>query len=152
MYFASFVKRFLDKKIGPLNHIIFDPKIHIINNALGTHSYVSRVQGGKLKSKNEIRISSLFKKTPEQFFGKQANPEDLAGGDREVNAKITQRILSGEKGPKRNVVVLNASAALVAAGVATDFNEGIRMAEASIDKGAAASKLEELVRFTQENG
>ncbi len=89
---------------------------------------------------------------PEQFFGKQANPEDLAGGDREVNAKITQRILSGEKGPKRNVVVLNASAALVAAGVAVDFNEGIRMAEASIDKGAAASKLEELVRFTQENG
>ena len=88
---------------------------------------------------------------PEQFFGKQANSEDLAGGDSKVNAKITQKILGGEKGSKRNIVVLNASAALVAAGVAADFDEGIRMAETCIDKGVAASKLEELVRFTREN-
>lgn len=66
-YVMTLKNRFI-KKSAPLSQIIFDPKIHIINNALGTHSYVSRVQGGKLKSKNEIRISSLFKKTPEQFL------------------------------------------------------------------------------------
>lgn len=56
------------KKSSPLSQIKFDDKIHIINNALGLHTYVSRVQGSKLKSKNEIRIGSLFKKTPENFL------------------------------------------------------------------------------------
>ncbi len=56
------------KKSDPLSQIKFDDKIHIINNALGLHTYVSRVQGSKLKSKNELRIASLFKKTPEAFL------------------------------------------------------------------------------------
>jgi predicted metal-dependent hydrolase len=56
------------KKSSPLSQIKFDDKIHVINNALGLHTYVSRVQGNKLKSKNEIRIGSLFKKAPEPFL------------------------------------------------------------------------------------
>jgi len=56
------------KKSAPLSQIKYDDKIHIINNALGLHTYVSRVQGNKLKSKNEIRIGSLFKKAPEGFL------------------------------------------------------------------------------------
>ncbi|MFT5580557.1 MAG: putative metal-dependent hydrolase [Paraglaciecola psychrophila] len=56
------------KKSAPLSKIVYDNKIHVINNALGLHSYVSRVQGGKLKSKNEIRVSSVFKKTPLAFL------------------------------------------------------------------------------------
>lgn len=56
------------KKSAPLSKITFDNKIHVINNALGLHSYVTRVQGGKLKSKNEIRIASLFKRVPEEFL------------------------------------------------------------------------------------
>lgn len=56
------------KKSSPLSKIKYDDKIHIVNNALGLHSYVSRVQGGKLKSKNEIRIGTLFKNTPEPFL------------------------------------------------------------------------------------
>ena len=90
--------------------------------------------------------------TPEQFFGKPAKPEDLTGGDPSENAEITRKILKGEKGPRRDVVVLNASAALMSAGVAADFQEGIRLAEASIDNGSAAKKMEGLIRFTQENG
>jgi anthranilate phosphoribosyltransferase len=89
---------------------------------------------------------------PEQFFGKQAAPNALAGGSPEENAEITKRILGGEKGPRRDVVLLNASASLVAAGRAGDLKEGIQMAEASIDQGAAMRKLEALIRFTQENG
>jgi len=56
------------RKSAPLSQIKFDDKIHIIDNALGLHTYVSRVQGNKLKSKNELRIGSLFKKAPEAFL------------------------------------------------------------------------------------
>ena len=56
------------KKSAPLSHIQYDGKIHVINNALGLHTYVTRVQGGKLKSKNGIRISSVFKAAPEEFL------------------------------------------------------------------------------------
>jgi predicted metal-dependent hydrolase len=56
------------KKSSPLSQIKYDDKIHIINNALGLHTYVSRVQGNKLKSKHELRIGSLFKKAPEAFL------------------------------------------------------------------------------------
>ena len=48
--------------------MIYDPKIHAINNALGLHTFVSRVQGNKLKSKNEIRISDVFRTSPEPFL------------------------------------------------------------------------------------
>ncbi len=56
------------KKTQPLSKVVYDNKIHIVNHALGLHSYVSRVQGGKLKSKNELRVSELFKATPEAFL------------------------------------------------------------------------------------
>lgn len=51
-----------------LSKVVFDNKLHVIRNALGTHSYVSRIQGSKLKTKNEIRIASLFKTVPEAFL------------------------------------------------------------------------------------
>lgn len=56
------------KKSAPLSKISYDNKIHIVNNALGLHSYVSRVQGSKVKSNNEIRIGSIFKKAPADFL------------------------------------------------------------------------------------
>lgn len=56
------------KKSPPLSKILYDHKLHVVNNALGLHNYVSRVQGGKLKTKNELRVSSVFKKTPEAFL------------------------------------------------------------------------------------
>ncbi len=56
------------RKSAPLNKVAFDNKIHVVNNALGLHSYVSRVQGGKLKSNNEIRIGAVFKKAPNAFL------------------------------------------------------------------------------------
>jgi len=56
------------KKSSPLSKTIYDGKINIIHNALGTHHYISRVQGSKLKAKNEIRIASIFKSVPEEFL------------------------------------------------------------------------------------
>jgi predicted metal-dependent hydrolase len=51
-----------------ISKIVYDNKLHVIKNALGTHTYISRVQGSKLKTKNEIRIASLFKRVPEEFL------------------------------------------------------------------------------------
>ncbi|MEI8608979.1 M48 family metallopeptidase [Enterovibrio sp. Hal110] len=56
------------KKSSPLSKVAYDGKIHVVNNALGLHSFVSRVHGGKLKAKNEIRIASMFKDAPEAFL------------------------------------------------------------------------------------
>ncbi len=95
---------------------------------------------------------STYDIMPEQFFGQPADPNDLVGGTPEENAEITKNILNGEKGPKRNVILINAAAALVAAGKADDFKDGIPQAANAIDRGDALSKLNALIAFTQENG
>jgi len=56
------------KKASPLSKVIYDGRINVIHNALGTHHFISRVQGNKLKSKNEIRIASMFKSVPQEFL------------------------------------------------------------------------------------
>jgi len=56
------------KKSAPLSKVIYDGKINVIHNALGTHHFISRVQGNKLKAKNEIRIASMFKSVPQEFL------------------------------------------------------------------------------------
>jgi len=66
-YAVSFKNQYI-KKSSPLSQVIYDPKIHVINNALGLHTFISRIQGNKLKSKNEIRISDIFRKSPEAFL------------------------------------------------------------------------------------
>ncbi|MGR5177675.1 M48 family metallopeptidase [Vibrio parahaemolyticus] len=62
------IKQRYMKKTAPISKVIWDNKIHLINNALGLHTYVSRSHGGKLKSKNEIRIASVFKHAPEPLL------------------------------------------------------------------------------------
>jgi anthranilate phosphoribosyltransferase len=85
--------------------------------------------------------------TPADFGVPTAAPEDLKGGDRDRNAAIARAVLAGHPGPQRDVVLVNASAALVAAGKAASFSEGVRLAARSIDTGAAWRKVEALERF-----
>lgn len=89
---------------------------------------------------------------PEQYFGRLAQPDEMAGGNPEQNAAITRGVLSGEKGARRNVVLINTGAALMAAGKVDDLKAGIEMAAAAIDDGKALDKLQGLVAYTQENG
>jgi len=89
---------------------------------------------------------------PERYLGRRAKPAEVAGGDPSFNAAITRRILDGETGGAREVVLLNAAAALMAADEAERFEDGIRLAAASIDTGAARRKLEDLVQFTRQAG
>ena len=85
---------------------------------------------------------------PEDFGLRRAPLEAIAGGDAITNAKILRRVLDGEFGPHREIVQANAAAALVAAGRATDFLDGVRLSAQSIDSGAAQAKLEALIQFT----
>ncbi|MFW6284539.1 MAG: anthranilate phosphoribosyltransferase [Desulfosalsimonas sp.] len=89
--------------------------------------------------------------SPETYFGRTAAPEDIAGGDPEYNAEITRNILSGEKSARRDIVVLTAAAALVAAGRAESIENGLGMAQNAIDSGSAMNKLNALIEFTREN-
>lgn len=79
-----------------------------------------------------------------------AKKEDLAGGSPVLNAKIALDVLRGVKGPKRDIVVLNAAAAIYVGGAAEDLKTGIGKAEESIDSGAALDKLEQLKLLTNE--
>ena len=56
------------KKSAPLSKVIYDNHLHVVHNALGQHTYAARKQGGKIKTKNELRISAMFKNTPEEFL------------------------------------------------------------------------------------
>ncbi len=97
-------------------------------------------------------LTRTYDFSPEPYFGKLADPESLIGGAPEKNAAITKKVLSGEKSPKRDIVVINAAAALLAADKADNLESAVQIAESAIDSGKAAEKLEALVEFTQMNG
>ncbi|OGS46047.1 MAG: anthranilate phosphoribosyltransferase [Elusimicrobia bacterium RIFOXYD2_FULL_34_15] len=109
-------------------------------DAIDEISITGKTQISELK--NGIIKTYLIK--PEDFGLKRAEPEDIAGGDAKENAKTIIDILEGKKGPKRDIVLLNAAAALTAAGKSSKIKVGIELAEKSIDLGKALKKLEEL--------
>ena len=88
--------------------------------------------------------------TPEQFGFARASLDQIMGGDAVKNAAIIRDILAGEKSPGRDIVLLNAAAALVTSGKADRWSEGLRLAASSIDSGKAAATLNALVRFTRQ--
>ncbi len=83
--------------------------------------------------------------TPEQFGLQRCTKQDLVGGTPAENAEITKAILSGEKGPKRDAVLMNAGAALYIGGKAESLAEGVKLAEEIIDSGKAMTTLEKLI-------
>lgn len=85
---------------------------------------------------------------PEDFGLKRAELKDIQGGDAQKNAGIILRVLEGEAGPCRDIVLLNASAGLVASSKVADLGDGVRAASESIDSGKALAKLQDLVAFT----
>lgn len=90
----------------------------------------------------------LYEITPEQFGLKRCTPADLTGGEPEENAAIIKAILNGEKGPKRDAVLINAGAALYIGGKAESMAEGIRLAEELIDSGKTLATLEAVIEAT----
>ena len=101
----------------------------------------------------EVRDRSVERRdlSPPDFGLPEARLEDFRGGDAQENAAIVRGVLEGETGPRRDIVLANAAAALVAAGRARDFRDGVAVAAESIDSGAARRKAEELAVFTQKH-
>jgi len=89
---------------------------------------------------------------PEDFGLKRAVQAGIAGGDAETNARILERVLNGEPGPARDIVLLNAALALVAADAAGDLREGVERAAKAIDSGAALQRLRSLAEFSNRAG
>lgn len=88
--------------------------------------------------------------TPEDYGFQRCRKEDLRGGTPEENAAITRAVLNGEKGPKRNAVVLNAAAGLVIGQDGIDLREAIHEMEQIIDSGKAAEQLEKFIQLSNE--
>jgi anthranilate phosphoribosyltransferase len=102
-------------------------------------TYVSRCFNGKVKN---------FNIAPKDFGIEKAGKESLKGADKESNAKITLSILKGEKGPKRDIVLINCAAALVVAAKANNYKDGVAMAADAIDSKKALKKFEEIKKVT----
>jgi anthranilate phosphoribosyltransferase len=92
-------------------------------------------------------VVRMYQVTPEDFGLERAPLDAISGGDAAHNAAVIRAILSGEKGPPRDIVVANAAAAIVASGRAADFLEGALMAAQSIDSGEARKKLNALIAY-----
>ncbi len=108
--------------------------------SISGETHVSELRDGTVRN---------YMLTPEDFGVRRAPLEAIRGGDGKQNAEIIQRIFGGgEDTPHRDIVLVNASAALVAAGRAANFVEGVQLAAESIDSGAARGKLEKLIAFS----
>ncbi|MDQ1256688.1 MAG: anthranilate phosphoribosyltransferase [Candidatus Hydrogenedentes bacterium] len=105
-------------------------------------SRVAEAKGGAVKT---------YEIEPEQFGLSVASREALMGGDAARNAELLMAVLDGEKGPRRDIVLLNAAAAIVAGVGAADWASGIARAAESIDSGAAKAKLQELARLSHDS-
>jgi anthranilate phosphoribosyltransferase len=110
----------------------------------------------EISNTGESRLSEVregmvrtFTVRPEDFGLPRASIADLRGGDRGQNAQIIQDLLGGEGGPRRDIVLMNAAAALVAGGRGRELKEGVEIAARSIDSGAARERLERLVTYSQ---
>jgi anthranilate phosphoribosyltransferase len=107
------------------------------------HTKVSEVRDGAVNT---------FYVHPADFGMRKALPSDLAGGDAAMNAEIVQQILNDIAGPPRDIVLLNAGAALFVAGRARDVRQGIAMAAEAIASGRARATLAQMVRSSHAEG
>ncbi|KPJ98712.1 MAG: anthranilate phosphoribosyltransferase [Nitrospira bacterium SG8_35_4] len=139
--------------MGVFDGELAEPLAHVLSNLGVKHAFVVHGEDGldEITNTDKTKVSEVkggtvltYFITPENLGLERARKEDLAGGNAGDNVSITMSILSGEKGPKRDIVLMNAAAALVAGDKAADLNEGVQMSSTAIDSGAALKKLEEV--------
>jgi anthranilate phosphoribosyltransferase len=142
--------------LGVYARELLEPMARVLGNLGATRAYVVHGADGldEITTTGATQIAALehgevscFSITPEQFDLPRVPLAALAGGDAQQNARITLAVLSGERGPPRDVVLLNAAVALVVAGAVADVPAGLRLAAHAIDSGAALEKLRRLQNF-----
>jgi anthranilate phosphoribosyltransferase (EC 2.4.2.18) len=110
---------------------------------------ISISKGTMIWDINQHRVLPPYEVFPEDFGFVKASMSEIKGGTAKQNAKILRNILNGEVGARRNVVIMNAAAALVAGNRAPNLKEGAHIAEETIDNGKAQAKLDELINLSQ---
>ncbi|MFH1837097.1 MAG: anthranilate phosphoribosyltransferase [Candidatus Omnitrophota bacterium] len=142
---------------------VYDAKLtgtiaNVLKKLGSKRAYVVHGQGplDEVTISGRTKVSELkndrvrtFYVSPATFGMRKAAISDIRGGTAKKNAKIIRDILSGKRGPKRDVVLINASLALMAAGKAKDPIEGVKIAMKAIDSGEALGKLEKLIKETK---
>ena len=138
VYDRSLVKTFPEvlKSMGSTCVMAVHGKDGLDEISLTDETYVGELKDGQIRS---------YVIKPEDFGLERCCAEDVLGGSIEDNADIIRKIFNGEKGPKRDIVVLNSAAALCVSGMTRDLAEGLLLAKASIDQGKAKDKLEMLI-------
>ncbi|HAZ10944.1 MAG: anthranilate phosphoribosyltransferase [Omnitrophica bacterium GWA2_41_15] len=134
-----------DKLANVLNNL--GVKRAFVVHGMDTLDEITITGETKVSELNNKKVKGYYIK-PQDFGMKKAELLDIKGGTVEENAAIVKKVIEGEKGPRQDVVLLNASAALIAGGMAKDFKDGIEIASLSIESGKAKEKLEKLVEFT----
>jgi len=119
----------------------------VVHGMLGLDEW-STAGATRVSELRDGKVTTRFH-TAADFSLAESNADELAGGPPEENAGIIQRLFRGEGGPRRDIVMLNAAAALVAAGQAKDIPDGLQQAAVSLDSGAALQKLQALCDMTQ---
>jgi anthranilate phosphoribosyltransferase len=133
------------------------PLAHVLKNLGTRHAFVVHGEDGldeitltcntKISELNNGEIKDYYL-DPTELGLEYCSEQDLKGGSAEDNATILRELLDGAGGPKRDIVLLNAAAAIVAAGKATGFKEGLEVAKKSINSGEARQKLKDLCRLS----
>jgi anthranilate phosphoribosyltransferase len=141
---------FTDKLTGPLAKVLgnlgaVDAMVVHGEDGLDEVSISGRTNVSRFTN-GEVRN---FHIGPEDFGLWRSEIEHIRGGEKEENAAITLSVLNGEKGPRRDIVLMNSALALVCAGETEDFRTAFQAAEDSIDSGRALKKLEEVKRVSQ---
>ena len=144
--------------IGVYHGGLTEPFANVLKNLGAERAFVVHGEDGldEISITGKTKVSELkdkkiktYRVGPKDFGIKKAGLEDIKStGSCEDNARIVREILEGKQGPKKDIVLMNASAALVAGGAASDFKQGVEMARESIDSGKAKDKLERLIEFT----
>ena len=143
--------------LGVYEKDLIEPLTEVLNN-LGVKSAMvvygldvmdeistsAKTAGSKIKNGKTMS----YEISPEYFDMEFSSKDDLVGGDAKENAKITLSILNGEKGPRRDAVLLNSAAGLYVAGKVNSLREGVKLAEEIIDSGKALKQLEKFIEVT----
>lgn len=109
---------------------------------------ITLTDGTKASRFSKGKVENLYF-SPEDFGLGRCTRDDLIGGEKEKNAQITLQILKGEKGPKRDIVLINSAVAICVSGKTNDFRTGFDMAKDAIDSGSALRKLEAVKKVSQ---
>lgn len=143
--------------IGVYDAALTDSLAKVLNNLGSERAFIVRGEDGldEITLADETRVTELnngsirtYHVKPEDFGFERCSPKDLTGGGPDENAEIIMGVFEGKKGPARDIVILNAAAAITAGGLSSKIEEGIAMAHGSIDSGLALEKLERLKEIT----